>query len=71
MKFHYDKESDSLYINFIDGAGIDTVVVTDDIVADIDAKGRLVGLDIQCASQQSDLGNFIVEGMNPVLRPAG
>ena len=71
MKFSYDKETDSLYIDFIDGPGTDNVIITDDIVADIDAKGRLVGLDIQHASQQSDLGNFIVDGMNPVLRPAG
>lgn len=71
MKFHYDKETDSLYIDFIDGPGVDNVIITDDIVADIDAQGRLVGLDIQHASQQSDLGNFIVDGLNPVLRPIG
>jgi uncharacterized protein YuzE len=71
MKFHYDKETDSLYIDFIDGPGVDNVIITDDIVADIDAQGRLVGLDIQHASQQSDLGNFFVDGMNPVLRPTG
>jgi len=71
MKFNYDKETDSLYIDFIDGPGVDNVIITDNIVADIDAQGRLVGLDIQHASQQSDLGNFIVDGMSPVLRPAG
>jgi len=71
MKFNYDKETDSLYIDFIDGPGVDNVIVTDDIIADIDAQGRLVGLDIQHASQQSDLGNFIVDGLNPVLRAIG
>jgi len=70
MKFNYDKETDSLYIDFIDGPGSDTVIVTDDIVADIDAQGRLVGLDIQHASKQSDLSNFIVDGLNPILRAA-
>lgn len=70
MKFNYDKKTDSLYIDFIDGPGVDNVIITDDIVADIDAKGRLVGLDIQHASQKSDLGNFIVDGINPILRPA-
>jgi uncharacterized protein YuzE len=71
MKFDYDAETDSLYIEFTDGPGADNVIITDDIVADIDAKGRLVGLDIQYASKQADLGNFIVSGLNPVLRPAG
>ena len=71
MKFDYDKETDSLYIDFIDGPGVDNVIITDDIVADIDAQGRLVGLDIQHASKKSDLGNFFVSGLNPTLRPAG
>ena len=51
MNFNYDKETDSLYIDFIDGPGVDNVIITDDIVADIDAQGRLVGLDIQHAGQ--------------------
>lgn len=68
MRFNYDKDTDSLYIDFIDGSGADTVIITDDIVADIDADGKLVGLDIQHASKQIDLGNFIVDGLNPVLR---
>jgi len=69
MKFNYDKITDSLYIDFIDSAGADTVIVNDDIVADIDAQGRLVGLDIQHASRQSDLKNFVFEGLSPALFP--
>ena len=36
MKFDYDKETDSLYIEFASGAGADNILITDDIVADID-----------------------------------
>lgn len=70
MKFNYYADTDSLYIDFIDGPGVDNVIITDDIIADIDAQGRLVGLDIQHASKQADLGNFIVDGLNPVLSSA-
>jgi uncharacterized protein YuzE len=67
MKFRYDHETDSLYIDFIDGAGVDNVMVTDDIVADIDAEGRLIGLDIQHASQKSDLSKLSLQGISPTV----
>lgn len=67
MKFNYDADTDSLYIDFIDGAGVDNVIITDDIIADIDAQGRLVGLDIQHASMQSDLTQFMVQGIHPAI----
>jgi uncharacterized protein YuzE len=67
MKFNYDQSTDSLYIHFVESAGADTIIINDNVVADIDVDGRLVGIDIQHASQQSDLGNFIVDGLNPIL----
>jgi len=70
MKFNYDQKTDSLYIDFAEGVGADTVIITDNIVADIDAKGKLLGLDIQHASEQSDLSNFIVQGIKPSFNAA-
>ena len=67
MKFRYDKETDALYMDFIDGPGVDNIIITDNIAADIDAQGRLVGLDIQHVGEQSDLTRFFVAGLNPVL----
>lgn len=67
MKFHYDLPTDSLYISLTDNAGAETVIINDDIVADIDAQGRLTGLDIQHAGQYYDLGNFILSGFNPMF----
>lgn len=68
MKFHYDLPTDSLYIHFIDGAGTDTVVINDDVVADIDASGKLIGLDIQHASKISNLNQFLVDGITPIVQ---
>jgi len=65
MKFNYHADTDSLYIDFIDGPGVDNIIITDDIVADIDAQGRLVGLDIQHASKNTDLGQFMLQGIKP------
>ena len=70
MKFDYDKETDSLYIEFASGAGADNILITDDIVADIDRNGRLVGLDIQYASKNADLQHFMMAGMFPEVQVA-
>jgi uncharacterized protein YuzE len=63
MKFHYYAETDSLYIDFTDGTGVDNIMITDDIVADIDASGRLIGLDVQHASKNMNLQQFTLEGI--------
>ena len=67
MRFDYDQSTDSLYIHFFEGAGADTVVINDDVVADIDADGRVVGIDIQYASKLANLGQFTLEGFMPTL----
>ena len=62
MRFDYDKDTDSLYIHFARGAGVDTVVINDEVVADIDATGQLIGLDIQHASRIADLAHVTLDG---------
>ena len=67
MQFNYDQQTDSLYIHFMDRPGVDTFEVTDRVVADVDAEGTLVGLDIQHASQVTNLSQFLVDGINPAI----
>jgi len=55
MKLHYSPETDSLYISLSGDAAVDAVEVVDGLVADIDAEGRVVGLDIDNASTHLDL----------------
>ncbi len=69
MRFDYDSETDSLYIHFFDGSGSDTVIINDDVVADVDAAGRLVGLDIQYASKLANLSQLVLAGFNPAVSP--
>ena len=69
MRFDYDQETDSLYIHFFDGAGADTVIINDDVVADVDSSGKLVGIDIQYASKLANLNQLIFGGFNTTVSP--
>ena len=55
MKLHYYAETDSLYIELRSGAGVEVREIADGLNADIDATGRVVGLDIDHASTMLDL----------------
>ena len=55
MRFHYYAETDSLYIDLVDRVSVDSVEMAPGVVADFDAEGRLVGIDIDHASQVADL----------------
>ena len=62
MRFSYHADTDSLYVHLTETPGADAVEVSDDVVADLDADGRLVGLDIQHASR-FDLSTLDVQGL--------
>lgn len=58
MKFHYYAETDSLYIDLADRPGAESREVAPGVVLDFDAAGRLVGMDIDQASQVVDLSRL-------------
>lgn len=58
MKFLYDADTDSLYIDLSNRAGVDSREVAPGVVVDLDAEGRVVGIDIQDASQVVDLSRL-------------
>lgn len=58
MKLHYYPETDSLYIELSAGTGVEVRVIADGLNADLDAEGRVVGLDIEHASTQLDLSKL-------------
>lgn len=67
MKLRYYPETDSLYISFNDQPSAEAVEIADGVVADLDATGRVTGLDIDQASEQLDLGTLDTIGL-PVPR---
>ncbi|MCS6909389.1 MAG: DUF2283 domain-containing protein [Anaerolineales bacterium] len=63
MKFHYYPETDSLYIELSERASVDSREVAPGLVLDFDAEGRLIGLDIDHASQVVNLQRLEVDSL--------
>ena len=63
MKLNYYPETDSLYIDLAEQPGVDSREVSEGIVLDYDAKGTLVGIDIDSASQKVELGRLVLTGL--------
>jgi uncharacterized protein YuzE len=66
MKLHYDRDTDSLYIDLKAKPSTDSREISEGLVVDYDAEGRVVGIDIQHASQILDLEILETESL-----PAG
>ena len=58
MKLRYYPETESLYIELSPEPGVDAIEVTDGVVADIGADGRIVGLDIDNTAAHIDLSKL-------------
>ncbi len=58
MKLHYYPETDSLYIELRPGPGVEAREISSGLVADLDAAGRVVGVDIDHASKHMDLSTL-------------
>ena len=52
MKLHYYPETDSLYIELKSAPGAETRKIAEGLLVDFDAKGEVVGLDIDRASKK-------------------
>jgi uncharacterized protein YuzE len=63
MKLHYDRETDSLYIDLNARLSVDSREVQEGVVIDLDEKGQIVGIDIQHASQILDLATLETESL--------
>ncbi len=70
MKLNYDQETDSLYIDLNSRPSADSREIQEGVVIDVDAKGKIVGIDIQHASEVLDLATLEADSF-PVaaLRP--
>jgi uncharacterized protein YuzE len=63
MKLRYDRETDSLYIDLNARPSVDSREIQDGLVIDLDAKGQIVGIDIQHASEIMDLATLETESL--------
>ncbi len=63
MKFLYYPETDSLYIDLADKASAESEEVAPGVVLDFGADGKLVGIDIDHASQVANLTRLEAESL--------
>jgi uncharacterized protein YuzE len=70
MKLNYHPDTDSLYIDLSEQTSVESREISDGVVLDYDAKGNLVGIDIDNA--KVDLRKLIVSKLpRPVETSAG
>ena len=65
MKLHYYPETDSLYIELTSAPGAETREIVEGLVVDFDARGNVVGFDIDHASRKLDLSKIETIALPP------
>jgi len=55
MKLNYFADTDSLYIELAEQTSVESREVSEGVVIDYDARGNLVGIDIDNASTKVDM----------------
>jgi uncharacterized protein YuzE len=58
MKLHYYPDTDSLYIELKDAPGVETREIVNGLNVDFDARGEVVGFDLDHASRRVDLSQL-------------
>ena len=70
MKLNYYPETDSLYIDLSEQPSAESKEVSEGVVLDYDAKGSLVGIDIDNASTKVALGKLILSNLPGTVETA-
>jgi uncharacterized protein YuzE len=60
MKLNYYPDTDSLYIDLSEQMSVESREISEGVVLDYDARGNLVGIDIDNASTKVDLQKLTV-----------
>ena len=63
MKLKYYKDTDSLYIDLSENPSSESTEISEGVVLDYDATGRLVGIDIDNASNKVALEKLTVSSL--------
>lgn len=68
MKISYYPDTDSLYIDLSEQQSSESREISEGVVLDYDAQGRLVGIDIDNASKKVELKKLILSKL-PASEP--
>ncbi len=58
MKVKYFPDTDTLLLNFSERQIVDTRDLSEDVLVELDDRGRVVSMTIEHAKQQTDVGEF-------------
>lgn len=67
MKLSYYADTDSLYIDLSSSKSVDSVEISDGVVVDYDAQGKVTGIDIDHARENLDLAELTMSHL-PVVK---
>lgn len=70
MKLNYYPETDSLYINLSEQPSVESQEISEGILLDYDADGRLVGIDIDNASHKVEMEKLILSKISAKVEMA-
>lgn len=63
MKLNYYPETDSLYIDLSEQPSAESREISEGIVLDYDISGKLVGIDIDNASNKVELNRLVLNNL--------
>ena len=63
MKINYYPETDSVYIDLSSKTSVDSTEISEGVVLDYDENGKIVGIDIDNASNKLDLTEMILNNI--------
>lgn len=68
MKLNYYPDTDSLYIDLSEQPSIESREISEGVVLDYDARGNLVGIDIDHASAKAELHTLVVSKLPATIQ---
>ena len=71
MKLNYYPETDSLYINLSEQPSVESLEISEGVLLDYDADGRLVGIDIDNVSSKVEMEKLILSKIPGKIETAG
>jgi uncharacterized protein YuzE len=63
MQLNYHSDTDSLYIDLAERPSAESREISEGVVLDYDADGRLVGIDIDNASNKVELRKLVLSNL--------
>ena len=68
MKLNYYPETDSLYIDLSEMPSVESREISEGVILDYDADGKLVGIDIDNASHKVEMERLILSDTTQRLK---